>query len=427
MTELNAEVLNVSQLNTNVEFQSISKAAEQASEGDTIIVDSGTYSKQTTNERFPIYIPPECKFIGAGINSCLIDGGGDLQIASRPVNPYQSLVLLGDKTMLSGFTIFNSGANAVSNEQGARIHIEDNLLRDNGQHGLLVFGTNGAVIQNNQFKNNGVKKECYDPPRATDAKQGHQIFIESRKEAKNEVSIIGNELRETFADGIAVDVFDQPEGVEMRIKIIGNTISDCGRNGLGIASSFGPSNTNVSIEIRNNKIFKTKGSAIDALAAFSLIHRTVHNAKLHLDIIDNKIKDCDCGINAIGAFSPSLNSYVEYNITGNEISQTKRYGIRAIGGVGADNWPVESSICHTKILDNRFYEIGNIPVFVQGGIACNNEKVINNSIQLHLFGNYIEGNKKIIVNDGLPTNLVTLEGNTQPFERKTEIMPFDSP
>ena len=73
------------------------------------------------------------------------------------------------------------------------------------------------------------------------------------------------------------------------------------------------------------------------------------------------------------------------------------------------------------------HQKGNIPVFVQGGIACNNEKVINNSIQLHLFGNYIEGNKKIIVNDGLPTNLVTLEGDTQPFERKTEIIPFDSP
>ena len=99
-----------------------------------------------------------------------------------------------------------------------------------------------------EFKNNGTKKEWYTPPRTTEGRQGHQIFIESRKDAKNDVTITGNEMRETFADGIAVDVFDQPDGVEMRIKIIGNTISGCGRNGLGIASSFGPSNTNVSIE-----------------------------------------------------------------------------------------------------------------------------------------------------------------------------------
>ena len=427
MTELNAEVLNVSQLNTNVEFQSISKAAEQASEGDTIIVDSGTYSKQTTNERFPIYIPPECKFIGAGINSCLIDGGGDLQIASRPVNPYQSLVLLGDKTMLSGFTIFNSGANAVSNEQGARIHIEDNLLRDNGQHGLLVFGTNGAVIQNNQFRNNGTKKELYDPPRSTAAKQGHQIFIESRKDAKNEILISGNDMHDTFADGIAVDVFDQPEGIKMKIKIIDNTISGCGRSGIGIAGSFGPANAEVSIEIKKNKISHIKGIAIDSLAAFSLIKRTIHNANLHLDILDNQIEDCDCGINAIGAYSPSKNSIANYQIIGNKIAQTKRYGIRAIGGIGLDKWSVENSICQMRVLNNTVSNTGSFPIFIQGGVATGDEKVIDNSIQLHLLGNKIEDTEKIIINDGLDTNKITVEGDCQSFERRTEIIPYDSP
>jgi len=183
----------------------------------------------------------------------------------------------------------------------------------------------------------------------------------------------------------------------------------------------------VNIEIRNNEIFKTERAAIDAVAAFSLIHRTVHNAKLFIDIVENKIKDCDCGINAMGAFSPSVNSHVEYKITGNEIIQTKRYGIRAIGGVGADNWPVEGSICQTKILNNKFYETGNVPIFVQGGVACGKEKVTNNSIFLHLFGNIVDGKEKIIVNDGLPTNHVSLLGDPQPYERKTEVIPYDSP
>jgi len=426
MTELKARALSVSQSESNAEYQSISDAVDEASEGDQIVVEPGTYS---TGERFPIYIPPNCKLIGAGSDSCKIDGGGLLQIASRPVNPYQSLVLLGDNTKLSGFTIFNSGANGVSNEQGARILLENNVISDNGQHGLLVFGTNNADIKKNYFKNNGAKKSDYKPPRADVAgKQGHQIFIESKDGASNNVTITENKMEKTYADGIAIDVFDQPDGIKMNVKVIGNIISGCGRNGFSLAGSYGPSNSDVYLAIQNNQILDTKGSAIDAQAAFALIFRTIRNARLALLISENKIKNCDCGINVFGAFSPSENSSVKYNIAENEISNTKRYGIRAICGVGMNNWPIENSNCDITLKNNKFSDNGKEPIFVQGGIydaeTHNESKLVkNNSMLLNLIGNDV-GTGKIIVNDGLPTNYVRVAEGSQPYERKKDPIPL---
>jgi len=429
MIELSPRILNVSQYDSTVLYNSISKAADEASEGDQIVVGPGTYNPQTTKERFPIYIPPRCQLIGSGAETCKIDGsGGGLQIISRPVNPYQSLVLLGDNTSLSGFTILNSDANGISNEQGARILVVNNVLRDNGQHGLLIFGTNGAYIQNNQFRNNGTKEENYKPPRSDVAgRQGHQIFIESRADTKNDVIITGNKMEKTYADAIAIDVFDQPEGIKMHVQVIGNIISGCGRNGFSMAGSYGPSNSNVFIEIRNNQILDTHDFAIDAQATFSLIFRAIHNAKLFLNIVENKIKNCNCAINLAGAFSPSENSHVEYNIVGNEISNTERYGIRAISGVGMNDWPVENTRCYTTIANNKFFQTGKEPIFVQGGIDAGSKKVRNNSMFLHLVGNNLESSGKIIVNDGLATNFVKMIEGSQQYERKNEVVPYDFP
>ena len=429
MTELSPHVLYVSQSDPKAKFQSIFKAIKNASEGDQIIVGPGTYSHKTTGECFPLYVPPLCQLIGSGSDTCKIDGGGALQIASRPLDPYQSLVLLGDQTSLSGFTISKSGGHAVSNEQGARILITKNDLRENGQHGLLIFGTNRAVVLNNQFNDNGTKKTELTAPRSDiPAKQGHQIFIEGKAGARNDVTIIGNKLEKTFADGIDIEVFDQPDGVKMHVQAIGNIISGCGRFGFCMAGSYGPSNSDVFIEIRNNQILHTEKTAIDAEAAFSLILKTVHNAKLFMNIVENKIVDCDCGINVIGAFSPSENSHATYNIIGNEISNSKSYGIHAIGGIGMDDCPVENSHSQITIANNKFYEkIEKVPIFVQGGIDAGSKKVSNNSMFLHLVGNDVNDPGKIIVDDGLPTNFAKVLEGSQPYERKSSVVPNDKP
>ncbi|MEW6043658.1 MAG: right-handed parallel beta-helix repeat-containing protein [Thermoproteota archaeon] len=424
-------ILYVSQNDSKAKFHSISQAAQKATEGDQIIVGPGTYSFKTTHEHFPIYIPPLCQLIGSGVGTCKIDGGGALQISTRPLDPYQSLILLGDKTSLTGFTISNSGGNAISNEQGAKILVTKNTIENNGQHGLLVFGTDKAVVQNNYFKNNGTKKAGIGTPRWENvAKQGHHIFIEGKPHVRNDAIIIGNKLEKTFADGIDIEVFDQPDGIEMNVHIIENIISECGRYGCCMAGSYGPSNSNVFIEIRNNHILKTAETAIDAEAAISLIRNTIHNSNLHVNIIDNKIDTCDCGINLFGAFSPSKYSHARYNVMGNEISDTKRYGIRAVGGVGMDEWPVSDTICQAVIANNKISDTGKEPIFVQGGINIGKKRgekyVTNNVVFLTLFGNNVTNNE-IVVNDGLPTNQVIVFDDSQPHRRKKAIVPYDEP
>lgn len=141
MTDLNPRVLRVP---TPGIYETISKAAEEASEGDQIIVAPRTYS---VGEKFPIYIPPRCQLVGSGMDGCIIDGSctkeqrekmGNTQ---RPLNPYQSLVLLGDNATISGFTIRNSCGHGLASEQGARVLITGNKIQENFHHGILIFGT----------------------------------------------------------------------------------------------------------------------------------------------------------------------------------------------------------------------------------------------------------------------------------------------
>ena len=426
----NPHILYVSQKDPKAKFHSITQATQKATGGDQIIVGPGTYSSKTTQERFPIYVPPLCQLVGSGVNTCKIDGGGALQISTRPLNPYQSLVLLGDTTSLSGFTISNSGGNAISNEQGARFLVTQNTIKDNGQHGLLIFGANNAVVQNNYFKNNGTKRAEIGTPRWDDvAKQGHQIFIEGKSSVRNDVTIIGNKLEKTFADGIDAEIFDQPDGVEMNIRIIENIISECGRYGCCMAGSYGPSHAKMFVEIRNNQILKTTKTAIEAEAAISLVNNTIRGSTLHVNIIDNKIDDCNCGIDLIGAFSPSENSHVRYNVLGNKIKNVKHYGIRAISGIGMDEWPVKDTNCQIIIANNKLSMIKKESIFVQGGIGIDNKSgqnyVRNNRLLLDLFGNHLGSKGKIIINDGLCTNHVIVSNNSQSHVRKHTTIPYD--
>jgi Protein of unknown function (DUF1565) len=420
MPDLSPRVLYVSTSDPNA-YKTISQAAQNASEGDQIIVAPGTYDV----ECFPIYIPPRCQLIGAGPDKCKIDGGGSKDIADRPLNPFQSLVLLGDESTLSRFSICNSGGNGVSNEHGARMLITDNILQDNGQHGLLVFGTNGAIVQNNCFINNGTKKRKYKGPRPISAKQGHHIYVESRSGTANDVAIIGNIMDKVWADAIANDVFDQSEGISMRMRIIGNDISDCGRNGLSIASSYGPSNSSVFVEIRNNRIFQCEVAAIDALAALPIVNRTVYNAKLFINIVQNEIDGCKYGINTFAAFGAAENSQLHCNIIENSIVNATRYGVTVMSGASIENWPVEHSRLHAVIANHRFSKIAKPPIFIQGGGAVppqkdpvNPKMVKDNIVFAYVTGNQVSTAEDIIVNNGFESNYVNILDGSQSHAKK---------
>ena len=430
MTLPSSRLLAVSADDASAPYRSISDAALHASEGDQIIVAPGTYSPQRTNERFPIYIRPRCQLLGAGAEVCCLDGeGAALQILVRPLDPSQSLVLLGDETVLSGFTIQNSAANAVSNEHGARILVLDNVLQRSAQHGLLVFGAASAVVQDNRLLNNGLHRQAYTPPRAVAGRQGHHIYIEPRAGVANDVVISGNTMAYAYADGVAVAVFDQPSGVKVRVQVIDNSISGCERTGLTIGSSFGPSDSYVFIDVRNNRIFDNGSYAIDAEAAFSLINRVVAGAALSINIARNQISGGDSGINLAAGYSPSRGARLDCSVLSNRISNVKRYGMRLIGAVGMDGWPAEGSRVQTVIADNVLDRptIGGVPLFVQGGVAVSGETVSGNTVFAHVVGNSVGEASAIVVNDGLAGNSVCIVDGSQPHRRVDGVIPYDSP
>jgi parallel beta-helix repeat protein len=393
-------------------IRSISEAAEKASDGDQIVVDPGIYTLGKNREKFPIYIPPRCQLIGLGADKCFIDGGNDREIVERPIHPYQSLVLLGDEATISGFTIQNSGGNGVSSEQGARVVITKNSIRDNAQHGILVFGTNSAMIQDNQFFNNGKAKSKFGGPRPGIGKQGHHIYIEGRTDCTNDVMIIGNMMEKVFADAIANDMYDQADGLAMRLQIVGNVITDCGRNGMSIVSSYGPSGTDVFVHILNNRILRTPGNAIDLVVTYSLVNRSISDAKLVANVLKNEISECGCGILAVGAYEASENCKARYSIIKNRVEKAKDYGIRVVGGYNLGNlpgWAVQNTVVEAVVADNNISDCKKTPVLIQGGTREKRGVVKDNTVYLHIVANeVIENGKKkkpgngIIIRNGVP-------------------------
>jgi hypothetical protein len=430
------------------DYKSISEAVHYSSEGDQIIVEEGTYSLKTTEERYPIFVPPRCQLIGRGPDKCRIDGFirqenhkkiYAKEIFDRPLDSDQSLVLLGDKTSISGFTICNSGANGVSNVQGARFLVTGNVIESNRQHGLLVFGANGALVYNNRFIDNGKEEKKESVPRfgrKPIGRQGHHVFIESRSGCNNDVAIIGNDMQNVWADAIANDTLDQPDGITMRIQVVRNNISGCRRNGLSISSSYSPSDTRIFVDIRENKISNTTENAIDVLASLSLVLREISDAKLFMNIIGNTIDGCDCGINAICAYDPEARgSEATCNIIQNKISNAKRYGIRAIGGLSLDGWAVENTRFNMTVSDNIISGSKKESIFIQAGNYKEKKAIVvkNNQVFVHISRNkaVVSGNlinsRSIVVNNGIPSNNVYVIQGSQRHTRKEGRIKYDKP
>jgi Protein of unknown function (DUF1565) len=261
-------LLYVSATDAAAPYASITTALLQAAAGDTVVVGPGRYGPSATRERFPLYIPPRVTLAGAGIGASILDGEGMMTLSFRPVSPEQSLVLLGDGSMLSGFTISGSGGNGIGTQPGARVLIMRNEIRRHGQHGILVSGPQEAVIKDNRFLENGTLQFRPETPRPAAGRQGHHIFIQGKGGAANNILIADNTMRGAFADAIATVVFfDEPDAVGMQVRILHNQIEQSERRGLTIAGSFSPSQTQVSIDIWQNTIRDVGTQAIAAQAA----------------------------------------------------------------------------------------------------------------------------------------------------------------
>ena len=428
MPAIMPRLLYVSASDLTASYASISAALQQAVSGDTVLVGSGHYSPSQTSERFPLYVPPGVTLAGMGQSDTSIDGEGAMDISFRPVREGESLVLLGDDSVLSGLAVINSGGNGVSNQPGARVLITRNTIRGHGQHGVLISGPREAVIKDNIFVDNGAKRFSPLTPRGEQSRQGHHIFVQGKGGAENRVIIVDNTLTRAYADGIAMAVlFDEPEGVSMHVSVIDNLIEQSERRGLTIAASFSAPRHQVTIDVRRNIIRDNIESAIVAQVARPLATRLISDSYLRVQIFDNECHHSAEGIALFGGFGPAEANQLDATIVGNLISAIQRHAVRVIGGIGYHGYGAHDNRVRALIGRNRVEDVEGIPIFIQGGVAEAQEEATDNKVLAQVTGNTlptVHGKPSVVINDGLLGNVVHLEDSTQAHERIGGVMPF---
>lgn len=422
--------LYVSATDTTASYSSIGAALRHAATGDTVFVGPGRYGPSPTGERFPLYVPPGVTLTGAGAGECILDGEGAMQTSFRPVSPEQSLILLGDETSLSGFTITGSAGNGIGNQPGARVLITRNEIRQHGQHGIIVSGPQEAIIKDNRFVDNGTLKFRPETPRPAAGRQGHHIFIQGKGAATNSILIADNTMRGAFADAMAMVVFfDEPDGVGMHVRILNNHIAQSERRGLTIAGSFSPSHTRVTVDIRHNVIRDVGAQAIAAQAARPLALHHIRESVLRLRIVENECVHAAEGIALFGGFGPASDNVLDSVIVGNRITGTQRHAIRLIGGVGFGGYPAYGNHVRALIHRNHLDNIGAVPMFLQGGVSEGTEEVTGNTVVAQCVHNDFPttaGQPPLCLNDGLPDNAAVLQAPTPEHARVTPVMPYQA-
>jgi hypothetical protein len=430
MPLLKPRLLYVSATDFSAPYTSITTALRQAAAGDTVLVGPGHYGPSPTKEGFPLYIPPGVTLAGTGSGERIIAGEGTMTLSFRPLSPEQSLVLLGDGSTLSGFTITGSGGNGIGTQPGARVLIVRNEIRQHGQHGILVSGPQEAIIKDNRFLDNGTLQFRPDTPRPAAGRQGHHIFIQGKGGAANTILIADNTMRGAFADAIAMVIFfDEPDAVGMQVRILHNQIEQSERRGLTIAGSFGPSQTRVTVDIWHNIIRDVGTQAIAAQAARPLALQHIRNSILRLRISENECVNMAEGIALFGGFGPATDNVLDSLILGNRLTGVRRHAIRCIGGVGFGGYAAHRNHVRVLISRNDIAATGETPIFLQGGIAEGQEDVTGNTVVAQLIDNeapMVAGQPPLLLNDGLPGNAASVEAPAPDHERVTPVIPYQA-
>jgi hypothetical protein len=428
MPAMMPRLLYVSPGDQRAAYASISAALQHAVSGDTVLVGAGRYAPSQTGERFPLYVPPGVTLAGVGQRDSSIDGEGAMDVSFRPIRPGESLVLLGDGSVLSGLVVINGGGNGVSTQPGARVLITRNVIRGHGQHGVLISGPQEAVIKDNIFLDNGTKRFSPVTPLGAQARQGHHIFVQGKGGADNRVIIIDNTLTRASADGLAVVVLlDEPPSVAMHVSIIDNLIEQSERRGLTIAASCSGPRQQVVVDVRRNIIRHNADCGVVAQTARPLVPTLVSDSCLRLQICDNECSHSVEGMALFGGFGPAKANQLEATIVGNRISAMQGHALRLIGGIGSRGYGAYGNHLRALISHNRVENVGGIPIFLQGGAAEAQEEATENEVWARVISNTlptVEGQPAVLINDGLLGNVVQLAEPAQAYERLGGARPF---
>lgn len=134
---------NVQILNKNVGFNTISEALDYAEEGDTIIVNPGSYKEE-------FIITKSLVLIGLDRDKTIIEGSGFGDV----------FYIVADNVTITNLTIINSGDNSQTEEDsGIDIRSENNLIKNvnltkNNNFGIYLYQAHNNTIEDCVFRNN---------------------------------------------------------------------------------------------------------------------------------------------------------------------------------------------------------------------------------------------------------------------------------
>src|SRR5262249_5349493 len=151
--------------------------------------------------------------------------------------------------------------------------------------------------------------------------------------------------------------------------------------------SFGPSHNRITIEVSHNTISDNGAQAIGAQAARPLVTQLVRDSYLCLRVTENTCQANGEGIVLFGGFGPAEDNVLDGTVVGNRITGTSRHAVRAIGGVGFGGYAAQRNCVRVTVSHNHIAEAGDIPIFLQGGIAEAQEAVTDNSVVGQLLAN----------------------------------------
>jgi parallel beta helix pectate lyase-like protein len=399
---------------------SLTQAFMLATAGDTVLVGPGTYSPTHTAERLPLKIPPRVTVLGAGKETCILDGEGQFAPSFNPIRTDLSVVELADGVWVSGLTVTDGGGHGIGAPPGATVNISECVISRHGDHGLYLCGVAEAVVTDCEFYDNGLRR--FEPalPRGVGARQGHHIFAEARHGRQNRLLVVGNRMRECFADGIAfVCFFSEPDAVSFRATVLRNEIEDSERGGLLFSGSFGPARNRLDIVAADNTFRGNKQFGISVLTAIPLAERVPQETTVTATISGNAISASPIGIQIQGAVGEALRNQCAVTLDRNRIADCGKNAIRLVGAIGGDGVRTEGNRVEASVSRNALSG-GSPTVVLQGAGGTAKSTPQQNAVTARVVGNTGESpsEQAFVMSAGTAGNTVEIVAGSQGVTRK---------
>jgi len=219
------------------DYQMIQEAIDNANEGDTVFVRSGTYSES-------LIIDKPISLIGQDNNITIIDGNGASKV----------LYVTGDHVTIEGFTVQNGGfpyyqSNAAIFLESSGNVISNNVIANNKDYAIwLNWSSNDNYVAYNVITSNW--RGCLLRDNNNNSVVGNEIANNSEEGislvGSSNNSVTGNKISN---NGEGIILSDDDRHPSSNNSLIGNSLTE-NINGIGIYAS--PSNTMKNNTSNNN-------------------------------------------------------------------------------------------------------------------------------------------------------------------------------